>query len=62
MSNYAWVESGIVKNVIVWDGKEKFPVGDEVTLVPMSPGKEGGIGDGYDYSTGEFINNKGSNN
>lgn len=55
MENYAWIENGVVTNVIVWDGNTDpstggFAAPDGVTLVKLEPDNPAWIGWGWNGS------------
>ncbi|WP_132922589.1 hypothetical protein [Sodalis ligni] len=52
VSNYAYVENGIVTNVIVWDGVTQYNPGPNVTLVLLPPDSPVTMGYLYKAATG----------
>jgi hypothetical protein len=54
MSNYAYVENGVVTNVIVWDGVTPYNPGPTVTLVLLPDDSQVSIGYLYDADTNTF--------
>lgn len=61
---YAHVKDGLVVNVSVWDGVQRYQPGDGVTLVPLPyEDDEDGerrytAGIGWTYRDGQFVDNR----
>jgi hypothetical protein len=59
MSVYAHVKGGIVVNVSVWDGSDRYIAADGETLVLLGDEVEPGMpGIGWDYAGGTFTDNR----
>ncbi len=54
VSNYAYVENGVVTNVIVWDGVTPYNPGPTVTLVLLPADSPVTMGWLYDAGTNTF--------
>ncbi len=52
VSNYAYIENGVVTNVIVWDGVTPYNPGPTVTLVLLPTDSPVTMGCLYDAATG----------
>ncbi len=52
VSNYAYVENGVVTNVIVWDGVTPYSPGPAVTLVLLPADSPVTMGYLYDATNG----------
>lgn len=53
MANYAIVESGVVVNIVIWDGVAEWSPNTGQTAVEIKDGDEVGIG--YSFIDGEFV-------
>lgn len=53
MPNYAVVESGMVTNIILWDGEAEWSPNDGQTVIEVKAGVEAGIG--YSVVGDEFV-------
>jgi hypothetical protein len=49
--NYAYIEGGVVTNVIVWDGEDGWTPPEGVTMVELPNDSSVGIGFAYDGAT-----------
>lgn len=53
MANYAIVESGVVVNIVIWDGVAEWSPNPGQSAVEIKDGDEVGIG--YSFIDGEFV-------
>lgn len=53
MANYAIVESGVVVNMVIWDGVAEWSPNPGQTAVEIKDGVEVGIG--YSFIAGKFV-------